>query len=47
MARAMAYVKKWPVEHWRLAFQGNVHLLPKADFEILEREMRAVSEGVR
>ena len=43
MARQMDYVKKWPAEHWRLAFQGNVHLLPQADYELLEREMRAVS----
>ena len=43
MARQMDYVKKWPAEHWWLAFQGNVHLLPKSDFELLQREMQAVS----
>ena len=47
MAHRMDYVKKWPPEHWRLAFQGNVHLLPKADYEMLEREMRAVSAAAR
>jgi hypothetical protein len=30
------YVKKWPPEHWKLAFQGNLHLIPDADFETLQ-----------
>ena len=39
LARRMAYVSKWPPEHWRLAFQGNVHEIPEADFELLRAEM--------
>ena len=31
----LEYVKKWPAEHWKLAFQGNLHLIPDADFEAL------------
>lgn len=36
----MEYVRRWPPEHWPLAFQGNLHILPKSDFELLEQEMR-------
>ncbi|HEX2178539.1 MAG TPA: EVE domain-containing protein [Actinomycetota bacterium] len=32
IARQMAYVSKWPPEHWRLAFQGNLHEIPQEDF---------------
>ncbi|HEX2171993.1 MAG TPA: EVE domain-containing protein, partial [Dehalococcoidia bacterium] len=39
----LEYLKKWPVEHWRLAFQGNVHVLPPADFEIVELDLRALA----
>jgi len=31
----LQYVQKWPAEHWKLAFQGNLHLIPDADFEAL------------
>lgn len=27
--------------HWRLAFQGNLHKIPEADFALIEQEMRA------
>lgn len=33
IARKMTYVSKWPAEHWRLAFQGNLHDIPEEDFE--------------
>ena len=32
----MEYVKKWPPEHWRLAFQGNLHKIPEADYKMIE-----------
>jgi hypothetical protein len=41
MARQMTYTKKWPAQHWRLAFQGNVHVLPKEDYDLIRREMLA------
>lgn len=31
----LKYLKKWPEEHWRLAFQGNVHSLPEEDYETI------------
>ncbi len=42
---AMQYTKKWPPEHWRLAFQGNLHLIPAEDYEMLLREMRGVAKA--
>jgi hypothetical protein len=38
----MEYVRRWPPEYWPLAFQGNLHILPKSDFELLEQEMHKV-----
>jgi predicted RNA-binding protein len=35
------YPKKWPAEHWRLAFQGNLHEIPESDYKRIERLMRA------
>lgn len=30
-------------EHWRLAFQGNLHRISQADFAAVEAEMRALA----
>lgn len=35
LVEAMTYTKKWPPEHWRLAFQGNVHTVPVEDYELI------------
>lgn len=45
VARKMKYVSKWPAEHWRLAFQGNVHEIPKEDFEAIRRALEKASKG--
>jgi len=37
----LAHVKRWPKEHWRLAFQGNVHELDAADFGVIEEAIAA------
>ena len=37
----LQYLKKWPAEHWRLAFQGNVHSLPKKDYETILSLLKA------
>lgn len=29
------YPKRWPPEHWTLAFQGNVHILNEHDYQHL------------
>jgi len=36
----MEYVRKWAPERWPLAFLGNLHLIPKNDFQLIEEEMR-------
>jgi hypothetical protein len=35
------FPRKWPAEHWHLAFQGNVHPLSEADFATIEAALRA------
>lgn len=29
------YADRWPKQHWTLAFQGNVHRLSKADYNLI------------
>lgn len=36
IAPALQYTKKWPTEHWRLAFQGNLHEIPEGDYRLIE-----------
>lgn len=33
----LVYLKKWPAKYWKLGFQGNVHEIPKEDFETLKK----------
>lgn len=40
IAPRLEYVKRWPPEDWPLAFQGLLHLIPKRDFLLIEREIR-------
>ena len=35
LARQMTYVRKWPPDHWTLAFQDQVHQIPDADFQLI------------
>ena len=36
----LQYAKKWPPEHWRLAFQGNLHQIPAEDYQLIVGLMR-------
>ena len=45
LAHRLDYVRRWPPENWYLAFQGNLHLLPKNDFFIIEEEMKKLKFG--
>jgi hypothetical protein len=36
IAYRLDYVRKWPPEHWTLAFQGHIHMLNRNDFSIIE-----------
>ncbi len=47
LAPRMEYVRKWTAERWPLAFQGLLHLVPKADFLMLEAEMRRARRSPR
>ena len=40
LAGDLEHVRKWPPEHWRLAFQGQLRAVSKADAELLERVIR-------
>ena len=37
---ALEYPKRWPAEHWTLAWQGNVHVLSDEDYQIIEDAVR-------
>ena len=46
IAPGMEYTKKRPAQHWRLAFQGNLHEIPEEDYRRIESLMRQAA-GVR
>lgn len=39
----LAFVKKWPAEHWKLAFQGNVREWPWEDYEVVKAALARVA----
>lgn len=39
LATELEHVRKWPPEHWRLAFQGQLRTVSAADGELLERQI--------
>lgn len=45
LAHRLEYIRRWPPENWYLAFQGNLHLLPKDDFFLIESEMKKLKIG--
>jgi hypothetical protein len=45
MARQMTYTKKWPEQHWTLAFQGNVHKIEESDYLVLRSAIEAAKEA--
>ncbi len=44
LAPALEHVRKWPLEHWQLAFQGQLRTVSDADAQLLEQRIR---EGAR
>ena len=42
LATALEHVRKWPAEHWKLAFQGQIRPVSEHDAEMLIDAMRAV-----
>lgn len=41
----LEHVRKWPAQHWHLAFQGQLRTVSQADAELLERRMREASRA--
>src|SRR3954454_8034025 len=37
---ALEHVRKWPLEHWHLAFQGQLRTVSDADARLLESRIR-------
>jgi hypothetical protein len=47
IAPRMEYVKRWIPEQWPLAFIGELHLIPRKDFSLIEDEMRKIVQKRR
>jgi hypothetical protein len=45
VAPGLAYVQKWPAEHWKLAFQGNLRQIPDEDYAALRQVIAAARKG--
>jgi predicted RNA-binding protein len=43
LASELEHVGKWPAEHWRLAFQGQLRTVSEADAALLEQHIRAAA----
>ena len=43
LAPRLEHVQKWPAEHWRLAFQGQLRPVGDADAALLEERLRAAA----
>jgi hypothetical protein len=39
LAGELEHVRKWPADHWQLAFQGQLRIVSEADAEVLERRI--------
>jgi hypothetical protein len=41
LAGRLEHVRKWPAEHWHLAFQGQLRAVSNADADLLDSRIRA------
>ena len=41
----LEHIQKWPAEHWKLAFQGQIREVGEADAKLLVKTLRAASDG--
>lgn len=39
----LQWTQRWPRANWTLAYQGNLHEIPREDFELIERDMKAAA----
>ena len=47
LAAELEHVRKWPTEHWPLAFQGQLRTVFDTDGRLIEARMRAATERSR
>jgi hypothetical protein len=40
----LEHLRKWPVEHWHLAFQGQLRTVSEADSKVLHERIEAASK---
>jgi len=43
LAPRLEHVRKWPAEHWRLAFQGQLRAISEADAGLLDASLRTAA----
>ncbi|MGH2880194.1 MAG: EVE domain-containing protein [Solirubrobacteraceae bacterium] len=43
LATKLDHIKKWPAEHWKLAFQGQLRTVSEHDAKLLVERMRAAA----
>jgi EVE domain-containing protein len=46
LAGELEHVRKWPREHWTLAFQGQLRTVSEADSALLGERLREAAAGV-
>jgi hypothetical protein len=46
LAGELEHVRKWPPEHWRLAFQGQLRTVSEADSRLLQSRIREAAGAV-
>ena len=39
----LEHIRKWPADHWKLAFQGQLRTVSDADADLLQERMRAAA----
>jgi hypothetical protein len=39
LVERLAFTRRWPAPHWRLAFQGNLHEIGRRDFSVIEKAL--------
>jgi hypothetical protein len=47
LAPRLEHVRKWPAEHWQLAFQGQLRTVSDADARVIEDRLREHDEQAR
>jgi EVE domain len=45
LAGELEHVRKWPAEHWRLAFQGQLRTVSEADSALLAERLREAARA--